>query len=213
MPTSERQDHLEAELRTGIPVVFVDLAPRNVEADSVTIDNERGAFMATSHLLEQGHRRIAVIADRPAIPTARERIAGFTSAHSEAGVRLDPRLIKPGVRSIEEVVAVLGELLDGDDPPTAVFAARNILAAGAVRTLRERGLQRRVALVGFDDFPLADLLDPPLTVIRQDVPRIGRAVGEVLFTRIDGDTSPPRHLVLPPSLVVRGSGEIPPHRP
>ena len=69
-----------------------------------------------------------------------------------------------------------------------------------------------MALVGFDDFPLADLLDPPLTVIRQDVSRIGKTVADMLFQRIDGNTAPPRHLVLDPTLVVRGSGEIPPGR-
>ena len=67
-----------------------------------------------------------------------------------------------------------------------------------------------MALVGFDDYPLADLVDPPLTVVRQNVPKIGRAVGDLLFARIAGDTSPVRHLVVEPSLVERGSGEIPP---
>ena len=78
------------------------------------------------------------------------------------------------------------ELLALDDPPTAIFTARNILSTGAVRALAERGLRRDVALVGFDDFPLADLLDPPLTVIRQDVARIGKTVADLLFDRIDG---------------------------
>ena len=81
---------------------------------------------------------------------------------------------------------------------------------GVVRALAERGLRREVALVGFDDFPLADLLDPPLTVIRQDVARIGKTVAELLFARIDGDQAPPRHVVTEPTLVVRGSGEIAP---
>ena len=104
-------------------------------------------------------------------------------------------------------------LLSLDDPPTAIFTARNILSTGAVRALAERGLRREVALVGFDDFPLADLLDPPLTVIRQDVARIGKTVADLLFDRIDGNTSPPRHVVHEPTLVVRGSGEIPPPQP
>jgi LacI family transcriptional regulator len=99
-------------------------------------------------------------------------------------------------------------MLDGPEPPTAIFAARNTLAVGAVRALHDRGLARSLALVGFDDFPLADLLDPPLTVLRQDVGAIGAAVVARLFARIDGDTSPPQHTVLQPSLVVRGSGEI-----
>ena len=96
----------------------------------------------------------------------------------------------------------------GRDLVAAVFTGRNILSAGAVRALAERGQRHEVALVGFDDFPLAHLLDPPLTVVRQDVTRIGATVADLLFDRIDGDTTPPRHIVLQPTLVKRGSGEI-----
>jgi LacI family transcriptional regulator len=117
-----------------------------------------------------------------------------------------------GLRSTDEATEVMHALLSLDDPPTAVFTARNILSTGVVRALAERGLRRDVALVGFDDFPLADLLDPPLTVIRQDVARIGKTVADLLFDRIDGNTSPPRHIVHEPTLVARGSGEIPPRR-
>ena len=126
------------------------------------------------------------------------------------GLRPDPRLIVTGIRSTDEATRAVHELLELDDPPTAIFAGRNILSTGAVRALAEHGLRRRVALVGFDDFPLADLLDPPLTVIRQDVSRIGQTVADMLFERIDGNTASPRHVVVEPTLVERGSGEIPP---
>jgi LacI family transcriptional regulator len=99
-----------------------------------------------------------------------------------------------------------------DDAPTAIFACRNILSIGAIRALRELGLSHEVALVGFDDFPLADLMTPSLTVIRQNVREIGRRAAELLFSRIEGDTSPPRRILSVPTLVVRGSGEIPPPR-
>jgi LacI family transcriptional regulator len=114
------------------------------------------------------------------------------------------------LRSTEEAQTASTGLLAGSRPPTAIFAARNALAIGAFQALRVRGLSRQVALVGFDDFPLAALLDPGLTVIRQDVMRIGQELAEMLFRRLDGDTSAPRHLVVEPKLVTRGSGEIPP---
>ena len=212
MPASERQDYLVSELRTGTPAVFVDRAPRGVDADSVVVDNRGGAMMATEHLLSQGHRRIAALMDRQSIPTAALRHAGFVDAFTERGLRPDPRLVVTELRSTDEATRATHALLSLDDPPTAIFAGRNILSTGGVRGLAERGLRREVALVGFDDFPLADLLDPPLTVIRQDVSRIGKTVADMLFQRIDGNTAPPRHLVLDPTLVVRGSGEIPPGR-
>lgn len=210
MPASLRQDYLVAELRTGTPAVFVDRAPRGVDADSVTVDNERGARMGTEHLLAQGHRRIAGLFHLTKIPTAHHRLDGFRAAHAARGLRPDPRLVVCDITSTDEAARVVDDLLALADPPTAIFAARNILASGAVRALAEHGLRRSVALVSFDDFPLADLLDPPLTVVRQDVARIGRTVGEMIFQRIDGDTSPPRHVVIESTLVVRGSGEIPP---
>ena len=115
-----------------------------------------------------------------------------------------------GLRTEREAQAALTEMMSRPDPPTAVFACRNILSIGAIRSLRELGRSHEVALVGFDDFPLADLMTPPLTVMRQDVLGIGRRAAELLFSRIEGDTSPPRRIISVPVLVVRGSGEIPP---
>ena len=87
-----------------------------------------------------------------------------------------------------------------DEPPDGGLRGAKLLAIGAVRALRRaRASRRDVALVGFDDFPLADIVDPPLTVIRQDVARIGKTVADLLFARIEGDTSPPRHVVHEPS--------------
>jgi LacI family transcriptional regulator len=210
MPASERQDYLIAELRTGTPAVFVDRPPRGVDADSVTVDNFGGARVAVEHLLAVGHRRVAALLDIETISTAARRHEGMDAAFADRGLRADPRLVVPNLRSADQATQAMHDLLSLDDPPTAVFTGRNILSIGAVRALAERGLRRDVALVGFDDFPLADLLDPALTVMRQDVQRIGRTVADFLFERIDGDTSPPRHVVLEPTLVVRGSGEIPP---
>ena len=84
------------------------------------------------------------------------------------------------------------------------------MAIGAIRALHQQGLAGRVALVGFDDFPLADIVDPPLTVVKQSVALIGSEVARRLFARIDGDTSAPKHVVIAPELVIRGSGEIRP---
>lgn len=210
VPASEDQDYLASELRAGMPCVFVDRTPRGVEADSVTLDNVAGARMATEHLLAHGHRRIAVISDAEAIMTAQARLAGYEAALRDAGSPVDPALRITGVRTEYAAERAAIALLTLPEPPTAVFAARNVIAVGVCRALAATGRRRSVALVGFDDFPMADLVDPPLTVIRQDVPRLARAATDLLFARIDGDTSPPKALVFDPVLVERGSGEIPP---
>ncbi|GAA4712633.1 LacI family DNA-binding transcriptional regulator [Pedococcus ginsenosidimutans] len=210
VPATERQDYLADDLRNGLPVVFVDRRPQGVDTDSVTVDNGLGARLAVDHLVAHGHRRIAMVGDMPSIQTAQARLEGYRSALRHAGVEPDPALAAMSVRSSDDAIAAVYRLLDLDDPPTAIFAARNSLAVGAIRALHQRGLAGRVALVGFDDFPLADIVDPPLTVVRQNVRTIGAEVAKRLFARIDGDTSAPHHVVLTPELVVRGSGEIRP---
>ena len=102
------------------------------------------------------------------------------------------------------------ELLDLADPPTALLAGQNLITIGAIRTLQQLGLQQRVALLGFDDFPLADLLSPAVSVVAQDPTNLGQAAAELLFARVDGDRGPPRRVMVPTRLVPRGSGEIAP---
>jgi LacI family transcriptional regulator len=100
--------------------------------------------------------------------------------------------------------------LDGHPLPlTAIFAAQNLLTVGALRVLHARGLQHRVALLGFDEVLLSDLLQPGVSVLAQDPTQLGRRAAELLFARLDGDRSPTQHVVVPTTLIARGSGEIP----
>jgi len=106
--------------------------------------------------------------------------------------------------------AAVSSLLTSAEPPSALFSSQNLITLGTVRALRSCGAQQRTALVGFDDVPLADLLDPPVTVVAQDVAAIGTQAAQILFRRIGGDTSAVRQHVVPTRLVARGSGEIRP---
>ena len=199
MPATERHDYLADDLRSGLPIVFVDRRPNGVDTDSVTIDNARGSRLAVYHLVAHGHRRIAFLGDLPSIQTARNRLEGFEAAMHARRIPLDPSLTITSLRSPEDAEAAVSRLLDSEEPPTAIFAARNSLAVGTIRALHRLGKAGQIAVVGFDDFPLADIVDPPLTVVRQNVGAIGAEVAQRLFARIDGDTSPPRHVVLAPS--------------
>lgn len=210
MPASERQDYLAADVRAGLPIVFADRRPRGIDSDSVTVDNAAGADLAIEHLLAHGHRRIGVITDLRTIPTAAERLDGVRSAYAAAGLPLEPSLVVTDVRTPSDASRAAVALLDRADPPTAFFSARNVIAEGVLRTLAARGRHYEIAHIGFDDFPLADLLEPGLTVIRQDAQRLGEHVGERLLARLDGDVGAPRHTVFTPTLVARGSGEITP---
>jgi LacI family transcriptional regulator len=212
VPAGGDQSYFAREQRSGTAVVFVDRPPALLEADTVLTDNVAGARAAVTHLIDHGHRRIAYIGDLSTISTAAERLTGYTEALALAGVTLDPSLVHQNLRTSDEALDAVTALLDRPDRPTAVFASQNLVTIGAVRALRRLGLHRSVAIVGFDELPLIDLIDPGITLVVQDVKGMGERAAELLFRRLDGDDTPPHQIVLPATLVARGSGEIPgPH--
>jgi LacI family transcriptional regulator len=202
------QAWLARELGQATPVVFVDRPPSGIEADAVLVDNAGGARTAVAHLLAHGHRRIACLADGETLFTAAERVAGYRAALDAAGVPLDPALMRLDARDAEHAETLVRELLALPAPPTAIFTGNNRHTVGAVRALR--GREHEVALVGFDDFELADLLAMPTTVIRHDAFRIGAEAAALAFARLDGASAPPRRIVVETELVPRGSGEVRP---
>jgi len=210
VPAAPDQSYLLVERNRGIRVVFLDREPRFLNADIVISANRQGAITAVEHLRSYGHQRIGYLGDSSAITSAAHRFDGYRHALERTGMVLDPLLIRHGLRSIEAATQAAAEMISLADPPTALFASQNLVTIGAVRALRQAGRQHAVALVGFDDFLLADVLDPGVTVITQDVRRLGRLAAELLFARLDGDVSPPQTCTVPTGMVMRGSGEIRP---
>jgi LacI family transcriptional regulator len=208
--TSENQSYLGAAQRQGTKMVFVDRQPVGLVADAVLSDNRASARSATEHLLAHGHRRIAYLGDKPQNWTSRERLDGFSAAMRDAAIPAADAPIENGVSDVVEADAALARLLARPHPPTAVFAAQNLISLRMVKALRTAGVHQRIALIGFDDFPAADLLDPGLTVVSQNPTEIGRLAAERMFARIGGDTSAAAVHHVPTTVVPRGSGEIPP---
>ena len=212
MPAPHHRNGLLVEQRRqGKPVVIVDRLLDFLDTDSVTADNRVGAREAVRHLAAHGHRRIAFLGDARSIWTASERHAGYAEGLWMEGIPYDPDLVRQDFPTIELAEGAALDLLAAADPPTALFTAQNLITLGAVRALRQRQLQHRVALIGFDDLTLADLLDPATSAIVQDPHTLGRLAAELLFARLAGDSSPSKNVVVPTRLVARGSGEIPAH--
>lgn len=207
-PAGEDQSHLENELRAGTAIVCVDREARRLAVDSVVTTNAVGAADAVRHLAASGHRRIAYLGDRRAIVTAQQRFSGYVAAMATLGVAVDPALVVHDVHEPAAADGAVMSLLAGHEPPTALFTAQNMVTIGAVRALRRLGLEHTVALVGFDDVLLADLLSPGVTVMAQDPAATGRIAAGLLFERIAGSDSPPEVRLVPTTLVRRGSGEI-----
>ena len=211
VPCGRDHSYLVSERSAGLRTVFVDREPQLFDADAVVSDNEAGAATAVRHLLEHGHRRIGYLGDRSSISTARQRLSGYSRALERAHVDVDQTIVRTELSSVQAAHDAALELLALPDAPTALFASQNMITIGAVLALRELGLQEQVALVGFDDFQLAELLRPGISVIAQDTEQLGRRAAEILFARLDADESPTRTIVVPTRLIERGSGEIGPN--
>jgi LacI family transcriptional regulator len=207
-PASRDHQYLRQEQVAGVPFVFVDRPPYLLDADVVLSNSREGSAQAVKHLLAHGHRRIAFLGDLITIFTAEERYQGYRDALASAGWPTEESLVARNLRTIEAAEIVAGRFLDDKDPPTAFFAGQNLLTIGAVRAIRERGVQQRVAIVGFDDFLLADLLEPGVTVVAQDPVAIGREAAALLFARIDGNDGPSQKKMIETTFITRGSGEI-----
>jgi LacI family transcriptional regulator len=210
VPTGSDQGYLMNEQRAGMRIVFVDRPPVHLDADVVLSEDRGGASTGVAHLIRHGHHRIAFLGDLTTIRTAQERFAGYAGALAAAGVVTDDSLVVHDLHSSELAMAATLGLLDGPQPPTAIFAGQNLITIGVLRALRLRAAERRVALVGFDDVPLADLLVPGVTVVAQDPARIGQLAAATLFARIGGDRTPTQRHVVETTLIARGSGEIAP---
>jgi LacI family transcriptional regulator len=201
VPCASDQGYLSFELAAGLAMVFVDRPPRGLAADCVLTDNEAGAREGAEHLLRLGHRRIAFVGNDPAVYTSAQRLAGFRAAHADVHVVVDESLITLGPRDTAEAEQAVQALLARADPPTAVFAQNNLITMGAWRALHAR--RATVDLVGFDDFALADVLQPPVTVVAQDPVGLGRRAAELLFDRLDHPDADVRLDVLPTTLLAR----------
>ncbi|HST84546.1 MAG TPA: LacI family DNA-binding transcriptional regulator [Kineosporiaceae bacterium] len=208
MPTGNDQSYLLADIRAGLAVFAVDRPANGVEIGTVVVDNAGGAREATAHLAARGHHRIACLTDSDSIWTAAQRRQGYLDGLTEYSLPLVPEFAVSGLTTADQATSAVLTMMRDPAPPTAIFAGRNDLTIGAVRALREVGKQDRIAVVGFDDFPTSDLLTPAITVVRQDVHATGAYVANLLFARMEGAVTAPERVVLPTTLVPRGSGEL-----
>jgi Transcriptional regulators len=208
VPSGSDQSYLEEERKRGTPVVFVDRPGRRMKADTVVSDNANGVIEAVRHLGGHGHSRIAYLGDRKSIYTAAQRLEGYRTAMAELTEAVDERYVRTGLRDSESAYRAAHDVLAAEPAPTALVCGNNVATTGAVHAMQKLGVRERVAVIGFDDLELADLLRPALTVIAQDIQQLGRQAAELLFERLRQPDVPIRRTTVPVRLIHRGSGEI-----
>jgi LacI family transcriptional regulator len=206
---TEDQGYLHVEREQGTPLMFVDRPPTGLLADAVITNYYEATIDATRHLINHGHRKIAYLGVEPVTPTAQGRQRGFADAMAAAGLS-EISLQVDGLRSEQQSYTAVDGLMRLDNPPTALFTSHHLVTLGAIRALHDLRLEERIALVGFGDIVMADLLRPGITVMAPDPARLGTIAAERIFARLDGDTSPVQTVVVAAKLNPRGSGEIPP---
>lgn len=187
-PVQSEQGTIERLRQTAIPLVLVGRYFEDLDTDYVVPDDYRGGFMATEHLLEQGHRRIAMVNGPLHISSARERFQGYADALSRRGIPIDRALVAGGALTVEDGLDLGRSLLRQTPPPAAIVAYSDFVAFGVMQAVREIGLAipRDVAIVGFDDVRMSSCLQVPLTTIRSPKEELGRQAMELLVERLQG---------------------------
>lgn len=211
-PVLEESPALRAAASQGVPMVFVDRAVPSMDAPVVRADGRVAIARLVDHLVDLGHERIAVITGPRRTLTGRERLTAFRTAMRSHQLDLPRELVRFGNFQTDSGRRAAGQLLDLDEPPTAVFAIDNLMAMGASQEIRRRGLRigSDIALAGFDDPPWFQLLDPPMTTVSQPVGRMGAlAVGMLVAAigaePIGAEPTPVDSRLLDCELVVRAS--------
>ncbi|MEW6578030.1 MAG: LacI family DNA-binding transcriptional regulator [Chloroflexota bacterium] len=206
-PTREDSPALASAIQEGLAVVVIDRRMRNVEVDTVVVNNFEGSLKAIHHLIQLGHTRIGVVSGPLHLTTGRERYAGYLQAMTDAGLRVDSSLTCFGDYRQSSGYELTQQLIRLPDPPTAMFVANNQMTIGALNAIHEAGrnIPSDIAVVGFDDLSWAISLNPPLTTVAQPAFEIGVNAAHLLLERIADPLRPTHTVVLETELIVRAS--------
>jgi LacI family transcriptional regulator len=190
-----------------VPYVLVNRFSDEDQDPFVGSDDLVGARVATGHLAQLGHRRIGHLAGKPTVSTGLLRRRGYLSAHTEAGLIADPRLVIESGYTEEGGARAAERLLALEDPPTAIFAVTDMTAVGAFGAARRMGLRipEDLAIVGYNDIPLASRMVPALTTVHVPIHEFGSAAARLLLEQIETGEPSRRRVVFNPELIVRGS--------
>lgn len=209
IPTRSDAEHgrrLRDEIH--VPTVLLDMYVEDLAYDVVKLDNVAATRLATEHLIGLGHTRIAVLTGLADLATSRDRLAGYLDAHRDAGLAVDPAMLLAG--DFEQALAAssVTAIMRAPDPPTALLSISNMMTLGALHALHDLGLRapEDLSIVGIDDFDFAELLAPPLTVVRVPLAPMAERAIDIVLDLIGGRRQPSSHTDLfSAELVVRSS--------
>lgn len=204
MAASSGKSKLKPLTEKNVPIVVFDEPVRGEDVDTITVNNRKAARLATEHLLEHGYRRILAVGARPYLFTCTERVGGYRAAVKAADAEPIELLVQ---HESELTPALLESFVSGPGRVEAIFSLNWVCSMGVLRGLAvlKKRIPKDIALISFDDFELAEIIPPGLTVVRQPTRELGHQAAKLLFERIKTQDTAPRKLVLPTEFIVRGS--------
>lgn len=203
----DRYLQLESVLRMGSPIVYVKNSPEDEPVSSVRCDDIQGGYLATKYLLDLGHKQIAIILGPWNEQCTRERLDGYRTALEEANIKVEDHLIIQGDWSSQSGREATISFLEDPDSFSAIFAQNDRMAAGAILTLKDKDYQvpDDYSVIGYDNTPLASLLDPTLTTIEQPLEEFGEQAARILIKNIEEENFKPVDYCTVPELIRRKS--------
>lgn len=212
--TTRTRNSPEFWKQAGIPIVAIDRVPADYDGPACALDNHQAGVIATEHLYDLGHRRIAHLAGPQTVRLALERREGYLQTLTKRGETYQRTLCASEMWDTAEGYRLMQELLDDPTPPTAVFSSNDRMAIGALHAICDRGLgvPQDISLIGVDDIEISEHLNPPLTTIRQPVEQLALHAVNMLLTLIRDETLDKPMILLEPKLIIRQSTGSPPKR-
>jgi DNA-binding LacI/PurR family transcriptional regulator len=207
MARSVDEDSLWSLEKQGVPFVLLGHSNGQLECSTIAVDNEAGAYNAAAHLLEHGHHRIGILTGPENSPDNKGRLQGYKRALLDAGISLQQNMVVSGNFEYEGGQSAIHKLLEGNSLPTAILAANDEMAIGAIDAAQRRSLRvpEDLAVIGFDDIQMTALTGPSLTTVRQPMQLLGEAAVTLLFDQLQNSNGLPRHEMLDTKLVIRRS--------
>ncbi|TNJ67729.1 LacI family transcriptional regulator [Paenibacillus hemerocallicola] len=203
---------LKPFLDNETPIAMIAREMPGLDVKTVIVDDYVGGRMAAEHLLALGHRRLAVLTENPKLSSSKERIRGFREGVELSGGELpDSRIKACGDELVKEGKRLAAQLLQCEDPPTAIFCCNDLLAIGTLQAAKQLGMKvpSDLSVIGFDNTILASVTDPPLTTVAQPTERMGRTAVDRLIGQLDKAYDGELRTVMQPNLVVRSSTAAP----
>jgi LacI family transcriptional regulator len=205
-PARAQSPHLEEIVREGIPLVFVDRSINGIDAPVARVDGKRAVEDLVEYLVGLGHRKLAIISGPPETISGKERLTAFLQSAERRGVAVAEQYVRFGDFRRPSGVEAMRSLLGLEEPPTAVFVSNNLMALGALQTIKSAGLRipQSISLAIFDDVSWFELMEPPITAVTQPMSELGVAAARMLLEMVEKGQQP-ESLTMEANLVIRGS--------